>query len=173
MAEFTSAADAPAARAVIYSMGFDHDMVQHALAQAGGNEQLAINLILNGEVHGALTASSSAASIAAAAVSFSGPASGFGSAFAPSAFGPPPQSFAAPALPSFAAATPIPANPFPRNPFGSSATATATCFGSSATAAAAPSDILSAAQAGDLPAVLRFIAADAACIEKRDTSPFG
>ena len=64
-------------------MGFDHDMVQRALAQAGGNEQLAINLILNGEVHGALTASSSSASIAAAAESFSGPASGFGSAFAP------------------------------------------------------------------------------------------
>ncbi len=43
MAEFSSEADAPAARAVIYSMAFDHDMVQHALAQAGGNEQLAIN----------------------------------------------------------------------------------------------------------------------------------
>jgi hypothetical protein len=40
MAEFASAADAPAARAVIYSMGFDHDMVQHALAQAGGQSRL-------------------------------------------------------------------------------------------------------------------------------------
>jgi hypothetical protein len=47
MAELASAAEAPAAPAVINSMGFDHDMVQHALAQAGGNEQLAINLILN------------------------------------------------------------------------------------------------------------------------------
>jgi hypothetical protein len=60
MAELASA---PSARAVIDSMGFDHDMVQHALAQAGGNEQLAINLILNGEVYAA-TASTSAASIA-------------------------------------------------------------------------------------------------------------
>jgi hypothetical protein len=42
-------------------MGFDHDMVQRALAHAGGNEQLAINLIFNGEVHGAATACSSAA----------------------------------------------------------------------------------------------------------------
>ena len=84
MAEFTSAADAPAARAMIYSMGFDHDMVQHALVQAGGNEQLAINLILNGEVHDAVTASSSAASIAG----FSGPAFGFGS-----------QSYVAPSAP--------------------------------------------------------------------------
>jgi hypothetical protein len=49
MAEFASAAEAPAARAVIHAMGFDHDMVQHALAQAGGNEQLAIDLILSGE----------------------------------------------------------------------------------------------------------------------------
>jgi hypothetical protein len=84
MAEFASSTGAPAAPAVIYSMGFDHDMVQHALAQAGGNEQLAINLILNGEVHDAATFSSSAASIAAPAVSFSGPTSGFGNAFAPS-----------------------------------------------------------------------------------------
>jgi hypothetical protein len=83
MSEFASAADAPAARAVIYTMGFDHDMVQHALAQAGGNEQLAIDLILNGEVHDTKTASSSAASTAAPTVSFSGPTSGFGSAFAP------------------------------------------------------------------------------------------
>ena len=43
-------------------MGFDHDMVQRALAQAGGNQQLAINLILNGEVHDA-TASTSAGSV--------------------------------------------------------------------------------------------------------------
>jgi hypothetical protein len=61
MAELGSA---PAARAVIYSMGFDHDMAQHALAQAGGNEQLAINLILNSEVYAA-TASTAAASVAA------------------------------------------------------------------------------------------------------------
>jgi hypothetical protein len=87
MAEFASAADAPAARVVIHTMGFDHDMVQHAMAQAGGNEQLAINLILNGEVHGAATASSSAAFFAASAAGFSGPASGFGSAFAPSVHG--------------------------------------------------------------------------------------
>ena len=84
MAAFASSADAPAARPVIYTMGFDHDMVQHALAQAGGNQQLAINLILNGEVHGAVISSTSATSIDAAAVSFSGPADSFGSAFAPS-----------------------------------------------------------------------------------------
>ena len=84
MADSASAAEAPAARAVIYTMDFDHDMVQHALAQAGGNEQLAINLILNGEMHSAVTASSSAASIAATAVSFSGPAFGFSNPFAPS-----------------------------------------------------------------------------------------
>jgi hypothetical protein len=64
-------------------MGFDHVMVQHALARAGGNEQLAINLILNGEVHGAATASSSAAYFTAPDVSFSGPSFGFGTAFAP------------------------------------------------------------------------------------------
>ncbi len=79
MAAFASAAEA---RAVIYTMGFDHDMVQHALAQAGGNEQLAINLILDGEVHGAVT-TSSAASTASRAVNFSGPPFGFGTAFAP------------------------------------------------------------------------------------------
>ena len=83
MAEFAYSAGAPAAPAVIYSMGFDHDMVQHALAQAGGNEQLAINLILNGEVHGAVMSSTYVASTAATAVS-SGPTSGFGNAFAPS-----------------------------------------------------------------------------------------
>jgi hypothetical protein len=74
MSELASAADAPAARAVIYTMGFDQDTVQHALEQAGGNEQLAINLILNGAYE---------ASIAAPAVSFSGPSFGFGTAFAP------------------------------------------------------------------------------------------
>ena len=87
MSECASSAGAPAARAVIYSMGFDHNMVQHALAQAGGNEQLAINLILNDEVHGAATASSSTASFAASAVGFSGPTSGFdicSNTFAPS-----------------------------------------------------------------------------------------
>jgi hypothetical protein len=84
MEEFASSAGAPLAPAVIYSMGFDHDMVQHALAQAGGNEQLAIDLILNGEVHGAVTSSTYAASIAAPVVSFSGPTSGFGNALAPS-----------------------------------------------------------------------------------------
>jgi hypothetical protein len=73
MAEFASAAEAPAACAVIYTMGFEHDMVQHALAQAGGNEQLAINFILNGEVHDAATASTSSAFIAAPSVGFSGP----------------------------------------------------------------------------------------------------
>ena len=78
------------------------------------------------------------------------------------AFGPPPQSFAAPAFPSFAAATPLPATPFGAN-----------LFGSAAAAAATPNDIVSAAKAGDLPAVLRCIAADAACIEMKDTSCFG
>jgi hypothetical protein len=73
MADSASAAEAPAARAVIYTMDFDHDMVQHAqpLAQAGGNEQLAINLILNGEVNVGETGSTSAASIAAPTASFS------------------------------------------------------------------------------------------------------
>jgi hypothetical protein len=84
MAEFESAASAPLAPAVIYSMGFDHDMVQHALAQAGGNQQLAINLILNGEVHCAVTSSTYVASISAPAVSFSSPTSGLGNALAPS-----------------------------------------------------------------------------------------
>ena len=83
MAEFASAAESSDARAVIYATGFDHDMVQHALVQAGGNEQLAIDLILNGEVHDVATASSSVASISAPAVSFSGPSFGFGTAFAP------------------------------------------------------------------------------------------
>jgi hypothetical protein len=83
MAEFASAAEGPVDRPVIYTMGFEKDMVQHALALAGGNEQLAINLILNGEVHEAATASSSAASIVAPTVSFTGPSFGFGIAFAP------------------------------------------------------------------------------------------
>jgi hypothetical protein len=82
MAEFASAAGAPAAaaRAVIDTMGFDHDMVQHALAQAGGHKQLAINLILNGEVHGAVTAPTFTTSIAAPAAGFSGPTFGSGAA---------------------------------------------------------------------------------------------
>ncbi len=82
MAELASAAEAPA-RPLIRAMGFDQDTVQHALAQAGGNEQLAINLILNGEVRHAATASSSAASFVASAVNFSDPSFGFGTAFAP------------------------------------------------------------------------------------------
>ena len=83
MAEFASAAEAPAARAVIHAMGFDHDMVQHALAQAGGNQQLAINFILNGEVHNAATSSFSAAYVAAPVVSSGVSSFGFGTAFAP------------------------------------------------------------------------------------------
>ena len=55
--KFTSAADAPAAPPTIHTMGFDQDMVQQALVQAGGNEELAINLILNEEVHDAATIS--------------------------------------------------------------------------------------------------------------------
>jgi hypothetical protein len=47
MAESASAAEASAARAVIYTMGFDQQTVQQALAQTGGNEQLAINLTLH------------------------------------------------------------------------------------------------------------------------------
>ena len=74
MAEFASAADAPAARAVIHAMGFDDDIKL-------------INLIpakcTSCEVHDVATASSSAASFAAPAVSFSGPPFGFGTAFAP------------------------------------------------------------------------------------------
>jgi hypothetical protein len=70
MAEFTSATDAPAARAVIYATGFDHDIKL-------------INLFHNGEVHDVATASFSAASVAAPGVGFSGPPLGFGTAFAP------------------------------------------------------------------------------------------
>jgi hypothetical protein len=55
--KFTSAADAPAAPPTIHTMGFDQDMVQQALVQAGGNEELAINLILNEDVHDAATIS--------------------------------------------------------------------------------------------------------------------
>ena len=83
MADFPSAAGAPAAPAMIYCMGFDHDMVQHALAQAGGNQQLAINLILNGEVHEVATSSFFAASVAAPTVSSGGSSFGFSTAFAP------------------------------------------------------------------------------------------
>ena len=64
MAEFASAADAPAARAVIHAMGFDDDIKL-------------INLIpakcTSCDVHDVATASSSAASFAASAVSFRGP----------------------------------------------------------------------------------------------------
>jgi hypothetical protein len=89
---FTSAADVPAARAVIHSMGFDHDMVQHALAQAGGNEQLAIDLNLNGDVRDATAGSPSAASIAVPVLSFRDSAFSFGAAapalsFTDSSFG--------------------------------------------------------------------------------------
>ena len=80
MAEFASAAEAPAARAVIYTMGFEHDMVQHALAQAGGNEQLAIDLNLNGDVRDATAGSPSAASIAMPVLSFRDSAFSFGAA---------------------------------------------------------------------------------------------
>jgi hypothetical protein len=76
-------ADAPAARAVIYTMGFEHGMVQNALAQAVGNEQLAIDLILNGEVHEALTASTFEVSVTSPVVSAISPTFGFESAFAP------------------------------------------------------------------------------------------
>ena len=60
--------------------------VQRAMAQVGGNEQLAIHSILYGEVRDAATASSFAASFAAPAVSFSGPSFGFGTSFAPAEF---------------------------------------------------------------------------------------
>ena len=80
MAEIASAAKAPAARTVIYTMDFDLDMVQHALAQAGGNEQRAINLILNGELDDAAIGPTSAASVAAPDTGFSGSAFGFGAA---------------------------------------------------------------------------------------------
>jgi hypothetical protein len=56
MAEFTSATDAPAARAVIYATGFDHDIKL-------------INLFHNGEVHDVATVSFSAASVAAPVIS--------------------------------------------------------------------------------------------------------
>jgi hypothetical protein len=82
-------ADVSAVRAVVHSMGFDQDMVQHALAQAGGNEQLAINLILNGEVHEAATDSTFAVSVTApsSSVSVVGPTFGFATAFAPAEVG--------------------------------------------------------------------------------------
>jgi hypothetical protein len=74
MAEFESAADAPAARAVIHATGFDHriKLIDSILANC-----------TSCEVHDVATASSSAASVAAPAVSFSGPPFGFGTAFAP------------------------------------------------------------------------------------------
>ncbi len=59
---------------------------QRAMAQVGGNEQLAIHSILYGEVRDAATALSFAASFAALAVSFSGPSFGFGTSFAPAEF---------------------------------------------------------------------------------------
>jgi hypothetical protein len=55
--KFTSEAEAPAAPPTIHTMGFDQDTVQVALVQAGGNEELAINLILNKEVRDAATVS--------------------------------------------------------------------------------------------------------------------
>jgi hypothetical protein len=85
-------------RNMIHTMGFDDEVVQQALAQADGNEELAINFILNRNVRDASIASNAAATIAegfataAPAVSFSarafgvGPAFGFGTAFPP-AFG--------------------------------------------------------------------------------------
>jgi hypothetical protein len=90
MSELEPAVEAPASGTVIYTMGFDRDMVQEAMAQAGGNEQLAMNLVLNGEVHVALTVSSSTASISAPSLCIGGPTSsalttGFGTDFAPSA----------------------------------------------------------------------------------------
>jgi hypothetical protein len=80
MSGFASAADAPSARAVIYTMGFDEDIVQQTVAQSGGNEELAIHLILNGEVLVAASGSTSVASIAAPAAGFSGPTFGIGAA---------------------------------------------------------------------------------------------
>ena len=49
------------ARPVIHSMGFEETMVQLALAQADGNEELAINLLLNGEVRPTAPAPASSA----------------------------------------------------------------------------------------------------------------
>jgi hypothetical protein len=80
MAEFALAADAPAACAVIDTVGFDHNMVQHALAQAGGNEQLAIDSNLNGDVRDATAGSSSTVSIVVPVVSFRDSAYSFGAA---------------------------------------------------------------------------------------------
>ena len=51
------------ARPVIHSMGFEETMVQLALAQADGNEEIAINLLLNGEVRPTATAPASSAAV--------------------------------------------------------------------------------------------------------------
>ncbi len=51
-------------RPVIYTMGFDEALVAQALRQAGGNEQLAINLLLNGEVENTASAAPGAAPVA-------------------------------------------------------------------------------------------------------------
>jgi hypothetical protein len=67
MASFPSSTAAPAALSVIYAMGFDQELAQQALTQAGGNEELAIHLILNGEVHHAAADSFSTTCVAALA----------------------------------------------------------------------------------------------------------
>ncbi len=46
-----AAAADPPARPVIYTMGFDEAMVQLALSQTGGNEEQAIERLLNGDIH--------------------------------------------------------------------------------------------------------------------------
>jgi len=40
----------PATRHVIFSMGFDEELVQHALVSAGGNEEQAVDLLIHGRV---------------------------------------------------------------------------------------------------------------------------
>ena len=79
-------AAALAARPVIHTMGFDRGTVLQALAQAGGCEELAIHLILSGQVHDAAALSSSAASSTVPDEDSSGIAFGFKPAVDSSAF---------------------------------------------------------------------------------------
>ena len=94
MAEFEFEATAsdvpPPPPTTIYTLGFDEETVQQALAKTDGNEELAIDLILSGEARGAVAASTFQATVAddfghaAHAANFSAPAFGLGSAKAAS-----------------------------------------------------------------------------------------
>ena len=90
MAEFEFEATAsdvpPPPPTTIYTLGFDEETVQQALAKTDGNEELAIDLILSGEARGAVAASTFQAAAAddfghtAHAANSSAPEVGLGSA---------------------------------------------------------------------------------------------